>query len=156
MFGLKYKVLFSYCVLVTEKVWKYVWKYFMFATWMVDKFDYSRRSIVSLKQNLKDYWSERNFTPQISALWHKLNENALFVQTKCHLKGLKLLIEFSLKPLTKDCRNKIKICHISFAKIILHNTVVQLLRCFEFCCNFYEYRKHRASFIRIGHFIVVY
>lgn len=98
--------LFSYCVLVTEKVWKYVWKYFMFVTWMVDKFDYSRRSIVSLKQNLKDYWSERDFRPQISALWHKLNENALFVQTKCHLKGLKLLIEFSLKPLTKDCRNK--------------------------------------------------
>ena len=78
----------------------------MFVTWIVDKFDYSRRSIVSLKQNLKDYWSERNFPPQISAWWHKLNENALFVQTKCHLKGLNFLIEFSLKPLTKDCRNK--------------------------------------------------
>ena len=147
MFGLKYKVLFSYCVLVTGKVWKYVWKYFMFVTWMVDKFNYSRRSIVSLKQNLKDYWSERNFPPQISALWHKLNENALFVQTKCH---------FLLNLWQKIAGTKIKICHISFAKIILHNTVVQLLRCFEFCCNFYEYRKHHAFFVRIGHFIVVY
>lgn len=49
MFGLKYKESFSYCVLGTEKVWKY----FMFITWMVNKLNHFGRSIDSSKWNYK-------------------------------------------------------------------------------------------------------
>ena len=49
MFGLKYKESFSYCVLGTEKVWKY----FMFITWMVNKLNHFGRSIDSSMWNYK-------------------------------------------------------------------------------------------------------
>ena len=49
MFGLKYKESFSYCVLGTEKVWKY----FMFITGMVNKLNHFGRSIDSSMWNYK-------------------------------------------------------------------------------------------------------
>ena len=79
-FGLKYRVSFSYC-LGDWKDWKYVWKYFMFATWMVNKLDHSGKSKkISITVLLKKTLSARNFF---------LMTKVSFVQLKGGFKGHK-------------------------------------------------------------------
>ena len=85
VFGLKFKVLLSYCVLVTEKkVWKFIWNYFLFTTWMINKLDHLEISIVKSKQNFG--WSKRGFLPQIFVSWWKLKWQITLCSNKMLLK----------------------------------------------------------------------
>ena len=85
VFGLKFKVLLSYCVLVTEKkVWRFIWNYFLFTTWMINKLDHLEISIVKSKQNFG--WSKRGFLPQIFVSWWKLKWQITLCSNKILLK----------------------------------------------------------------------
>ena len=106
-FGLKYRVSFSYC-LGDWKDWKYVWKYFMFATWMVNKLDHSGKSKkISITVWLKKTLSARNFF---------FMTKVSFVQLKGGFKGHKRSVEFLLELSTKGHQNKKYLICITFAQ----------------------------------------
>lgn len=75
----------TYCVLVTEKkVWKFIWNYFLFTTWMINKLDHLEISIVKSNQNFG--WSKRGFLPQIFVSWWKLKWQITLCSNKMLLK----------------------------------------------------------------------
>ena len=108
-FGLKYRVSFSYC-LGDWKDWKYVWKYFMFATWMVNKLDHSGKS----KKFQSLYCWKRRFRPGIFSSWRKCP----LYNWKVALKATNVLLNFCWNFQQKVTKTK----SISFA-LLSHNTV---------------------------------
>ena len=109
-FGLKYRVSFSYC-LGDWKDWKYVWKYFMFATWMVNKLDHSGKSKkISITVSLKKTLSARNFFYMTKAS---------FVQLKGGFKGHKHSVEFFAGTFNKRSPKQ-KVSHLHYFCTMLY------------------------------------
>ena len=109
-FGLKYRVSFSYC-LGDWKDWKYVWKYFMFATWMVNKLDHSGKSKkISITVLLKKTLSARNFF---------FMTKVSFVQLKGGFKGHKRSVEFFAGTFNKRSPKQ-KVSHLHYFCTMLY------------------------------------